>query len=50
MRTQLKLMIQRKALVRQDTPEADAKAEKILKAVQQAGGLTTEEVYALQAH
>ena len=50
MRTQLKLMIQRKELVRQDTPEADAKAEKILEAVQQAGGLTTEEVYALQAY
>ena len=50
MRTQLKLMIQRKELVRQDTLEADAKAEKILEAVQQAGGLTTEEVYALQAY
>lgn len=50
MRTQLKLMIQRKALIRQDTPEADVKAEKILKAVQQTGGLTTEEVYALQAY
>jgi hypothetical protein len=50
MRTQLKLMIQRKALVRQDTPEADAQAEKILEAVQQSGGLTTKEVYALQAY
>ena len=42
-------MVKRKALVRQNTPEADAKAERILEAVQKAGGLTTEEVYALQA-
>ena len=45
----LEAMVKRKALVRQNTPEADAKAERILEAVQKAGGLTTEEVYALQA-
>jgi len=50
MRTQMKLMIQRKDLVRQGTPEAEAKAEKILEAVEQSGGLTTEEVYSLQAY
>lgn len=50
MRTQMKLMIQRKKLVRQDTPEADAKAEKILEIVEQAGGLTSEEILSLMVY
>lgn len=43
-------MIERKKLVRQNTPEADAKAERILRAVEGNGGLTTDEVYALMVH
>jgi hypothetical protein len=50
MRKQLKLMIARKDLIRKGTPEAEAQADKILEAVEQSGGLTTEEVYALQAY
>jgi len=49
MSTNLDAMIKRKELVRQGTDEADAQAEQILDQVQQNGGLTTEEVYALQA-
>jgi uncharacterized coiled-coil DUF342 family protein len=49
MSTNLDAMIKRKELVRQGTDEADAQAEQILEQVQQNGGLTTEEVYALQA-
>jgi hypothetical protein len=45
----LKAMIKRKELIRKDTPEADAMADRILEAVERKGGLTTEEVYALQA-
>ena len=48
MRKQLKLMIARKALIRKGSPESEAQAEKILQAVENSGGLTTEEVYALQ--
>ena len=43
-------MIERKKLVRQNTPEADTKAEQILRAVEGHGGLTTYEVYALMVH
>jgi hypothetical protein len=50
MRTQMKLMIQRKKLVRQDTPEADAQAEKILAVVEQSGGLTSEEILSLMVY
>lgn len=46
----LQAMIKRKELVRQGTDEADAQAEEILAQVEQNGGLTTEEVYALQAY
>jgi hypothetical protein len=46
----LKAMIKRKELIRKGTPEAEAKADKLLEAVERAGGLTTEEVYALMAH
>lgn len=42
-------MIERKKLVRLNTPEADDKAERILKAVEESGGLTAEEVYSLMA-
>jgi hypothetical protein len=50
MSTNLEKMIKRRELVRQGTDEADAQAERILEEVQQNGGLTTEEVYALMAH
>jgi len=50
MSTNLEKMIKRRELVRQGTDEADAQAEQILEEVQQNGGLTTEEVYALMAH
>jgi hypothetical protein len=46
----LKAMIERKKLVRQDTPEAEEKAERILKAVEENGGLTSEEVFSLLAY
>jgi hypothetical protein len=46
----LEAMIQRKKLMRSGTPDAEAKADKILEAVERNGGLTTEEVYALMAH
>ena len=46
----LKAMIKRKELVRKGTPEAEAMADRILEAVKRRGGLTTEEVYALQAY
>jgi hypothetical protein len=46
----LKAMIKRKELIRKGTPEAEKQAERILEAVEQAGGLTTEEVYSLQAY
>jgi protein involved in polysaccharide export with SLBB domain len=46
----LKAMIKRKELIRKGTPEAEEQAERILDAVEQAGGLTTEEVYSLQAY
>lgn len=46
----LEAMILRKKLMRQGTPEAEAKADKILEVVERNGGLTTEEVYALMAH
>jgi hypothetical protein len=49
MSTNLDAMIKRKELVRQGTDEADAQAELVLEQVQQNGGLTTEEIYALQA-
>jgi hypothetical protein len=45
----LKAMIKRKELVRKGTPEAEAMADRILEAVERKGGLTAEEVYALQA-
>ena len=48
--TNLKAMIKRKALVREGTPEAEAKAQRILEAVEQKGGLTGEEVLALMVH
>ena len=46
----LKKMIQRKELLRTGTDEAEERAEEILQAVLESGGLTTEEVYALMAH
>jgi hypothetical protein len=46
----LKAMIKRKELVRKDTPEAEAQAQRILEAVEQNGGLTGEEVISLMAH
>jgi hypothetical protein len=46
----LKAMIERKKLIRLGTNEAEEKAEKILKAVEQNGGLSAEEVYILSAH
>ena len=49
MRKQLKLMIARKELIRKGSAESEEQAEKILEAVEKSGGLTTEEVYALQA-
>jgi hypothetical protein len=45
----LKAMIKRKELIRKGTPEAEEQAERILEAVERAGGLTTEEVYSLMA-
>ena len=46
----LKAMIQRKELMREGSPEAEAKADAIFEEVTQNGGLTTEEVYALMAY
>lgn len=46
----LKAMIERKKLIRLGTPQAEEKADRILQAVEQNGGLTTEEVYALSAY
>jgi hypothetical protein len=46
----LKAMIERKRLIRLDSPEAEELAEKILKAVEQSGGLTREEVYILSVN
>jgi hypothetical protein len=46
----MKAMIKRKELVRKGTPEADAMADRILEAVERKGGLTAEEVYALQVY
>jgi hypothetical protein len=45
----LKAMIKRKELMRKGTPEAEAQADRLLEAVEKAGGLTTEEVYSLMA-
>jgi hypothetical protein len=50
MRNEMKLMIERKNLLRKNTPEAEAKADKILEAVEKAGGLTTEEILTLTVH
>ena len=50
MSNNLEAMIKRRELVRQGTDEADAQAEQILEEVQQNGGLTAEEVYALMAY
>ena len=50
MRTEMKLMIERKRLIREGTPEAEEKAEKILRYVEENGGLTTKEVLSLMAH
>jgi hypothetical protein len=50
MRKELKLMIERKKLLRKGTPEAEAKADRILEAVEKLGGLTTEEILALTVH
>jgi hypothetical protein len=46
----LKAMIKRKELLRKGGDEAEIKAERILDAVLQGGGLSTEEVYALMAY
>jgi len=46
----LMLMIERKALVRLDTPEAEDEADSILEQVKRLGGLTTDEVYELMGH
>lgn len=48
--TNLKAMIRRKELMREGTPEAEAKADRILAAVEQKGGLTAAEVYALTVY
>jgi hypothetical protein len=50
MSANLDAMIKRKELIRQGTDEADAQADEILIQVEQNGGLTTEEVYALLAY
>jgi hypothetical protein len=50
MSTNLKAMIKRKDLLRKGTPQAEAMADKILYAVEKAGGLTWEEVLTLQIH
>ena len=50
MRNELKLMIQRKNLIRKGGEENEAKAEKILRAVEQRGGLTPDEVMALSVY
>ena len=46
----LRAMIERKKLIRQGTPEAEGKADRILRAVEESGGLSTEEVYSLMAY
>jgi hypothetical protein len=46
----LKAMIKRKELIRKGTPEAEEQADRLLEAVEKAGGLTTEEVYSLMAY
>lgn len=46
----LKAMIERKKLMRIGTDEAEEKADRILEAVENNGGLTTEEVYILTAY
>jgi hypothetical protein len=43
-------MIKRKELIRKGTPEAEAMAERLLKAVERKGGLTAEEVMALSVY
>lgn len=43
-------MVERKNLIRLGTPEAEEKADRLLEAVEENGGLTTEEVYALMAY
>jgi hypothetical protein len=45
----LRQMIKRKSLVREDTPESLQKADEILYKVERAGGLTAEEVMILTA-
>ena len=50
MRDELKLMIQRKHMLRKGGEEAEAKADKILHAVEQRGGLTPEEMLVLQVY
>lgn len=50
MRNELKLMIQRKNLIRKGGEENEAKAEKILQAVEQRGGLTPDEVMTLTVY
>jgi hypothetical protein len=46
----LKAMIKRKELMRKGTPEAEAQADRLLEAVEKAGGLTAKEVYSLMAY
>ena len=46
----LRAMIERKKLIRQGTLEAEGKADRILRAVEESGGLSTEEVYSLMAY
>ena len=48
MRDELKLMIQRKKIMREGGDEA--KADKILHAVEQRGGLTPDELMILQVY
>jgi hypothetical protein len=50
MRDELKLMIQRKTMLRKGGEQAEAKAEKILHAVEQRGGLTPDELMILQVY
>lgn len=46
----LKLMIERKKLMRNGGEEAETKADEILSRVLENGGLTTEEIYQLMAY
>ena len=50
MRREMKLMVLRKDLVRKGGDDNEAKAQKILEAVERSGGLTPQETMALQVY